>query len=448
MQSYVESHSLTVQKQEETAGTRLVLVRSADKNLWESLEVIIESLHTFLPSSPSGSSGNTIASFHRHVASDTLLKIRDALLLPLLSRTKGAAEPTAAIDAIVQIVKIIQQATLFEESLAKESEHGPRLIRDLADSRAGNVFVAARKSWVLERVREIVSGKWGHWEGVVVEMERKLSGEGVKPELNGGAETSPLPKSTPMAIPDQAGDDKVEDVKPEDDKPVDTEDREEDGWGLDTPGIPPPAETAVPVETSAKNTEEEDGWGFDDDDISNTKSTETVEETPPAPIVAPKPIRQARKIGKKAKLAVDDDDVSSTRITESISSEAPKVSPPSPPIVVPKPIRQARKIGKKAKSTANTTSEGSGTASPALDSSIERFTSPPISVQEAPRAEEEDASGWEMEWEPEPVEAPPRIEMPVSDVVRERMKVSVALDDVILIVIDELQFVDAFQQAE
>lgn len=425
------------------------MVRSADKDLWESLKVIIECLYTFLPSSSSGSPRVTITSFHRHVASDTLLTIRDALLLPLLSRTQDATEPTVAIGAIVQTVKIIQQATAFEGYLAKESEHGPRLIRDFADSRAGNVYVAARKGWALQRVRDIVGGKWGHWEGVVVEMERKLSREGVKPETGGVAETGPLSKSAPMAIPVQAEDVKVEDDEPKDDKPTDTDDQEEDGWGLDTPSIPPPADPVVPIETAAMDTREEDGWGFDDDDLSITKSAEPAEETPPAPIVVPKPIRQARKIGKKAKLVGDDDDVSSTQATESIPSEAPKVSSPSPPLVAPKPIRQARKIGRKTKSAANTTSEGSGTASPALDSSIERFASPPISIHEAPRAEEKEPSGWETEWEPEPVvEAPPRKEIPVPDVARERMKVSVALDDVISIVIDELQFVDAFQHAE
>ena len=47
-----------------------------------------------------------------------------------------------------------------------------------------------------------------------------------------------------------------------------------------------------------------------------------------------------------------------------------------------------------------------------------------------------------MEWEPESV-AP--VDMPLA--VHERLKVSVVLDDVVAIVIDELQFVDAFQKA-
>lgn len=424
-----------MQKQEDATGTRLSLVSSTDNDLWESLGTIIETLQAFLPTS-SDPSGNAVASFHRHIASDTLLTIRDTLLLPLLSRTDASLDPTAAIDAIVQNVIVIQKAAAFEESLMKGAEHGSRVIREFADGRAGNVYVGARKSWVLGRLRDIVGRKWGHWEGVTVEMERKLGGAEERKAKPSGTEE----RTKPM----ESAEEKEDGVE-----------KEEDGWGLDdTPSIPPPAEAieqAAPAYPAATGADEEDGWGFDEDDMSAVKATDPVapepsEASPPSPpLIAPKPIRQARKIGKKSKMGVDDDDMSSTQATDPVVAESPSVS--SPPLIAPKPIRQARKIGKKAKSSANTTSEGSGTASPALDSSMERFTSPPVGTREA--REEKDASGWDMEWEPEPVvEAPPRIDMPVSDVIRERMKVSVALDDVIAIVIDELQFVDAFQQAE
>lgn len=399
VQSYTTGQRLTV-KQEDAEGIRLRLVPSSEEDLWQSLKLIIDTLHTFLPASSDPTAG-AITTFHHHIASDTLLSIRESLLLPLLSQTNTAPDPTAAIDTIVQTVKVIQQATTFEESLTKGPEIGSRLIRDFADSRAGSVYVGARKSWVLERVRGIVGGKWGNWEGVVVEMERKLGGDaGAKPGASGLVETGksaePVTdsKSTEPAVANSTDP---------------AAEKEEDGWGLDDDeiSVPPPAQStdqAAPAPAST-GTDEADGWGFDDDDISRAKPAD------PAPVPVP--------------------------------------SPPSPPIIAPKPIRQARKIGKKNKSATNATSEGSGTASPALDSSIERFTSPPVGTRDAPRVEDKAESGWEMEWEPEPVvEVPPRVDMPVSDVVRERMKVSVALDDVIAIVIDELQFVDAFQQAE
>jgi hypothetical protein len=298
----------------------------------------------FIPST------NSTVTFHRHINSDALLTIRDALLLPLLSRTDSTDAPTA-ISNLARSVDTITKAVMFEESLAT----APRIIRDFAETRAGNVYVGARKSYVLKRVRDDVVGKWGKWQSVVVEREKTVA-----------VSSKTVQEGKSVAA------DKVEEVEK-----VAT--LEEDGWAFDDePSVPPPAPAPIPAE---ETTPDPDGWGFDDDDIGT-------------------------------------------------------IAPKDPPIVAPKPIRQARKIGKKSKS-ANATSEGSGTASPAIES--DRIPTP---LTETSSVSKEKADGWDMEWEPESV-AP--VDMPLA--VHERLKVSVVLDDVVAIVIDELQFVDAFQKA-
>lgn len=329
-------------RKEEGTTTRLSLTADASDGPWDSIRLVLDSLSTFLPSSNAD-----IASFHRHLVSETLLAIRDALLLPLLSRTDSADAPSA-INTLTRSVAIVQNAATFEESLATSS----RVIRDFAENRAGSVYVGARKSYVLKRVRDEVVDQWGKWQSVVVEREKVVDVPAVQP----------LEKPALKAA----------------EKPVEAVEKvatlEEDGWAFDDEASVP----APPVEP-ANSTSEADGWGFDDDDIST--------------------------IAK------------------------------APPIVAPKPIRQARKIGKKSKS-ATATSEGSGTASPAID---ERVPTPQTDTDAAP----DKADGWDMEWQPEPVVAPAA---PVA--VHEKLKVSVVLDDVMAIVIDELQFVDAFQKAE
>jgi hypothetical protein len=339
VQSYATGQNLVVRK-EQGPTTRLWLAADASDGPWDSIRLILDTLSTFLPSSNS-----EIASFHRHIVSETLTTIRDALLLPLLSRPDSTDAPSA-IDTLTRSVAMVQSAATFEESLATSS----RVIRDFAENRAGSVYVGARKSYVLKRVRDEVVDKWGKWQSVVVERERILDVPEVKPSEKSAAKAA-------------------------EEKPVEVEKvatLEEDGWAFDDEPIVP-----APSVESATSTSDADGWGFDDDDMTTAKA---------------------------------------------------------PPIVAPKPIRQARKIGKKSKS-ANATSEGSGTASPAID---ERVPTPQTDTD----AEPVKADGWDMEWEPEPV-APAD---PVA--VHERLKVSVVLDDVMAIVIDELQFVDAFQKAK
>lgn len=320
--------------------TRLWLTSDALDGPWDSLRVILQTISEFIPSI------NSTITFHRRITSDTLLTIRDALLLPLLSRTDSADAPSA-IKNLARSVDIISKAVTFEESLTS----APRIIRDFAETRAGNVYVGARKSYVLKRVRDEVVGKWGKWQSVVVERERVVD------------------------LPSKAVEDKPIPVDKEEVEKVAT--LEEDGWAFDdAPSVPRPR-----IENATEDaTPDADGWGFDDDDIGTT-------------------------------------------------------APKDPPIVAPKPIRQARKIGKKSKS-ANTTSEDSGTASPAVES--DRIPTP---LTETSSVSKEKADGWDMEWEPEPVP------VNVPSAVHERLKVSIVLDNVMAIVIDELQFVDAFQKA-
>lgn len=356
VQSYADGQNLIVRKEEGTT-TRLWFEPEASDGPWDSLHSILDTLSTFIPSTNSD-----VASFHRHILSETLTTVRDLLLLPLLSRT-DSTDATSAIHALSRSVGIVKRAVKFEESLNTNS----RVIRDLAENRAGSVYVGARKSSVLRRVRDEVVGRWGEWQSVVVERKKTVDVPAAK-----SVEEVPAAK----ALVEKPGEAVQEEERVEKVEKVKEATLEEDGWEFDDE----PSQPAPTLAESAKSTADEDGWGFDDDDMS------TAAKEPP-PIVAPKPIRQARKIGKKSK-------------------------------------------------SANATSEGSGTASPAIG---ERVPTPQTDISDAPPA-----NGWDMEWEPESVVS----EAKVPAAVQQRLKVSLALDDIVAIVIDELQFVDAFQKAE
>jgi hypothetical protein len=197
-------------------------------------------------------------------------------------RIAKAAEFEARLDARVQ-----------GESLSSISEFYSR--------DAGRYWAARQKAALLEQARAIIAGGWEGWESVEVKKEQRI-----------GA----LPLETPRVLDDHA----------EQNMGLAEQNRTsegEAGWGFDdwTVEEENPKPTAdAPHETNA-SVEAESGWGFDDEDGSPVRSG------PPSPVVLKtKPIRQARKLGKKQKptqLEQDDEDQRAGSVYSEQSSAAP-----------------------------------------------------------------------------------------------------------------------------
>ena len=197
------------------------------------------------------------------------------LLQGWAKRIAKAAEFEARLDARVQ-----------GESLSSISEFYSR--------DAGQYWASRQKAAILEQARAIIAGGWEGWESVEVKKEQRIG---------------TLPLETPR---DERAEPKLGPM--EDNRASEGE----AGWGFDDWTVEEEIPKSTVAETHESIEDAESGWGFDDEEGSPVRSG------PPSPVVLKtKPIRQARKLGKKQKQTQDDEDHMAGSVYSEQSSAAP-----------------------------------------------------------------------------------------------------------------------------
>ncbi|KAJ9107713.1 hypothetical protein QFC21_001173 [Naganishia friedmannii] len=457
-----------------------------EQGLWRSLTLLFQALRDSLPLAPpssslspsptetGGNTNNVLASFHRHLVAETLHIVLDGFLLrslplPLSSSglpelEKDGGDTETSLQALHGWVELLRRAQEFEETLIgststaqnilSSTHHNVSVIRDFVESRAGAVFAAGRKRCVLGSVRDLVlpssdstgsrngnagGGGWGGWQSQLVERERVVLPPPTSvpgKEASGSKTRSEQGPSAQLTEKDAI-------------MPHRRDGESAGGWGFDNVIDLTKDEPEEPVagDEREKGGDEEDGWGFDEEGSIVRQTGTDPAQTNPRPLSA--------------------------------STVVPASAPSSPEvqIIAPKPIRQARKIGKKGKSAVGavpSSDGGSTTGTPLLAASptddaggTGRFGGSPVIGMGANASRTDAARGpaplpasaervadkgddsWNMDWEAEshpPVATPQSAQVQQGPtIVRERLRVSVVLDTVVGIVKDELTFIATLQ---
>ena len=199
----------------------------------------------------------------------------------------------------------LTKAVEFETKLSGAFQGQPfTLISRFFAEEAGQFWARRQKEIILERARGIIAGGWEGWESVEVKKEQRI-----------GA----MPMETPRALDEQT----VRDLGAS--APASNSAEEEAGWGFDDWSVEEEANVAgadtAGVNPSEGVAEAETGWGFDEDQLSLSKAS------PPKPVIVPaRPIRQARKLGKKQKQHQADQEAEES-MSASVYSDAGSTAP-------------------------------------------------------------------------------------------------------------------------
>lgn len=243
----------------------------------------------------------------------------------LLSTLIIPAIPTS-LDDLPTWLDTVKSAADFESSTGTQ-EVKLNSVRAFYDDRAGLAWANLRRSRIGDQVRRLITSGWEGWEAIPISRDKEIS---VVVEVEVEDEdpediTMDIPRTQdgPESAPTSTFETKVESA---------TND-EEGGWEFEEPSPQAEAGPSSPRRTSTE--EADDGWAFDDDLSAPTPA--------PVPIKAPKPTREAKKLGKKvakAKTSEDQDSgVDSTEMSRSSSfSMATPPHIPSPnPTLEPEP---------------------------------------------------------------------------------------------------------------
>lgn len=202
-----------------------------------------------------------------------LASLQQAAFDLLLNRILLPAMPLS-LEHIPAWLQLVRQSAEWEGSLSHDPS-GPNVLLSFLDHGAGHAWLDQRRQHTLRQTRRLIYDNWSSWKSKTVE------------------ETPEEAKSEP-AMADKQTEAVIEDG------PIE----EDDGWGFD--------------DTKETGREDEDGWAFDDHD--------TVPAPPVAPIAPPKPVREAKRLGKK----VGGKAAQSTLPVEGNASEPRPPSPPAP----------------------------------------------------------------------------------------------------------------------
>lgn len=192
------------------------------------------------------------------------------------------------------------------------------IIQPFFDNAAGPAWASQRRQRVAEEVRRLVLGGWGGWETIEAEREKEVVMM-VEEEVDGEVE--------PERPTHKEVDDKDEDMdfgwdfdNDKKNQPSGSRSVDNGGEGMDVDDggawgfaeVSAQAGPSKPRQTPPAETHG-DGWEFDD----------VAAQTPVKPVAAPKPAREAKRLGRKvAKVkTVPDEDVWGSE-AESVTSEA------------------------------------------------------------------------------------------------------------------------------
>ena len=222
------------------------------------------------------------------------------------------------------------QAAVEFESQSDSSRSSNNTLLSFYDNQAGSSWANLRRRRVAEQVRKLILDGWQGWEAVEISRDKEIS---VVVEVEVEQEDEPMPAAKEgIEAPESAKATPVVDATTSSPSPDDTEE-EEGGWGFDEDAQQKQAGPSSP-KRHGQSDDLDDGWAFDDD-LSTPAPA-------PAPVIAPKPTREAKKLGKrvaKAKLPSpgdEDGDDAMQGSMHSISSSSrnspePSSMPPPPP---------------------------------------------------------------------------------------------------------------------
>ena len=241
----------------------------------------------------------------------TLRAMLNQMLLPALP---------VHLVAVPMWIETVQQAVIFEDSLDAKL----RIIKPFFDSEAGQTWASKRREIVADEVRKLIIEGWRGWEAeevkrdkevvIVIEVLEEVSDHSEAIKTSSSANGHQIPPSQD-AEDGWAFEEGSAAVLPEAEQ---VEDAREGGWDFDEeathgsrPSKSPPKRGEIAADTSLG---EGDGWDFD----------MSAEDRLPAvqPTQAPKPTREARRLGKKAK--------TSSTASETASETSVPVSPSEP----------------------------------------------------------------------------------------------------------------------
>jgi centromere/kinetochore protein ZW10 len=213
-------------------------------------------------------------------------------------------------------------------------------VSSFLDHQAGLSWANLRRSRVGDQVRRLIISGWAGWEAVEISRDKEISivvevevdDEEVKEDLAMEIDTNDKPDeaidSWGFDVPDPPTTDTGK-TKPE--ETVQTE--EEGGWDFEEPTIPTQSEAGPSSPRRPPADDVEDGWAFDDD-LSTPAP-------PPPSKPAPKPMREAKKLGKKvAKSKLPQEDQESGMESEEMS-RTNSIASATPPRAATPPLASA-----------------------------------------------------------------------------------------------------------
>jgi len=214
----------------------------------------------------------------------------------------------------------VKTAASFESTANRETS-STTPVKAFYENQAGLSWATLRRNQVGEQVRKLIVDGWAGWEAVSIRRDKEISVV-VEVEVDQEEDVdmeNPVEATASNAVPEP----EATSVPPPSTKESKVDDDEEDGWEFEEP-VPIVQPEAGPSSPRRIATEDvDDGWAFDDD-LSTPAPA-------PAPIKAPKPTREAKKLGKKVAKAKQEQDDQDSGVDSTEISRSNSISMPTPP---------------------------------------------------------------------------------------------------------------------
>jgi len=234
-----------------------------------------------------------------------------------------------SLDDVPTWLSIIQTAADFE-STARPDEHSTYPVKSFLENDAGLSWANLRRYQVGEQVRRLIVDGWAGWEAVSISRDKEISvvvevevdddeEEDVDMDTKVKADAPDLiPRVEEKSVPPSTSTKKAEMAEAAGEK-----EEEEGGWEFEEPSPTTQPEAGPSSPRRIATEDADDGWAFDDD-LSTPAPA-------PAPIKAPKPTREAKKLGKKVAKAKQEQDDQDSGMDSNEISRTSSVSVPTSP---------------------------------------------------------------------------------------------------------------------
>ena len=319
----LETHSVTKDSIDKTSTIRLSSTsQRSPKDILSDLSTLFTFIETtvFPPDSAAAEARTQLLTGLRSSTSELLLS---TLIIPSIP---------ASLEELPTWLNTIQAAVDFE-STGRPSEKSTDPVKIFYENQAGASWANLRRNQAGEQVRRLIVDGWAGWEAISISRDKEISVV-VEVEVDDEEEDVDMDAKTKADVSVSSTQAEVKSVQPPSTglEKADATEAEEGGWEFEEPS--PTAEPeAGPSSPRRISTEDaDDGWAFDDD-LSTPAPA-------PAPIKAPKPTREAKKLGKKVAKAKQEQDDQDSGMESNELSRSSSVSVPTPPRV-PSPKAKA-----------------------------------------------------------------------------------------------------------